>query len=476
MLNKTRKEIYKMKRTFAVLAVMLMLLAMLSGCSDKKTAAPAAAAPVTILTTALTYSPVNVIPQFIPSSDGAVAPGMANFWDILPDLSLADGGDDQFDMILGLTVGTTDFPMDQVYSELTFTGPLMGAAEGAMVVSVSSDTTSWYSAITGTYSAFIYPTGNSILQQTVVLTSATGTVTLNYSIDGASYGGSTDWGSYITGAPDTFRIVVRNSAGTELEEIYSLSDSSDSGDYTADLTAYRGQVIAIAFEHQGQQEPIVIDNVSVTDSAATEFVTNGDFETGVLAPWISNTAANLAQNMTSGTRTLESLDVTRSFYTVPNKLWGRWVDVFSNPTGSDIAITISYYNELGNDTYGIIYTNPSTTMAVTSWDGNAWDRDIAFVYGNATTIDFTSDDGLGNGNGSDLIPTTYDITVPAGGTVAIVNFIVMGGTDTGQTALDDTATADEVDAVAAAIVADFWTDAQYTAGMTQAQKDAVSNF
>ena len=82
------------------------------------------------LITSPSFPPVTVIPQFIPYYDtdtepdgskygGAAAPGMANIWDLISDFELADGGDDQWDGALLLTVGATDFPADQTQSELS---------------------------------------------------------------------------------------------------------------------------------------------------------------------------------------------------------------------------------------------------------------------------------------------------------------------------------------------------------------------
>jgi hypothetical protein len=158
-------------------------------------------------------------------------------------------------------------------------------------------------------------------------------------------------------------------------------------------------------------------------------------------------------------------------------MWARWVDVFENNTGSPIINTVTYSTNLGSDGYGIIYNTPNTAnKALTTWDGDASDRDIGFVFGNATTVTFTSDDDLGNGNGDDNVYHTFDITVPAGGRVAIVNFMIMNGTDTGSTAADVTDLATDIDAEAKLIVDNIWTDGQYLTGMTQEQIDAIVNF
>ena len=460
-----------MKKTYGLMLFLLFFSFIFSSCNT--TGGSGGNGAVTKQITLPAFTPVTVIPQFIPfyDNDRSRAPGMPNYWDLYRDFSLEDGWNDQFDGALQLTVDSTNFPEDQVQSELTFYTPVMGAADGIMTVSVSSATNTYYTPIAGTYSAYLYPTGNSIMQQTIDLTAATGTVTLSFSIAGGSYAG------YISGGPDTFSVVARDTAGTELAVLFHETNTSGSGTRTADLTAYAGQTIVLSFEHKGQKAPIVIDNVSVTDGAATEFVHNGDFETGSLAPWTANTAAKVIQNITSGTRTLEGLDVTRSFYTVPNKLWGRWVDVFSNSTGSDITKTITYYTNLGSDGYGIIYYTPGTSNnALTSWDGGTGDRDIGYVFGNATSVPFTSASALDTDDGNDSIYATYNITVPAGGKVAIVNFIIMDGTNTGLTAMDITAKATEIDTAAAAIVANFWTDSQYRKGMTHEQIKAIVNF
>ena len=422
--------------------------------------------------TSPSFPPVIVFPQFIPYDDinGIAAPGMPNIWDISTNFNLDDGYNDQFDGALQMKVGTTNFPWDQNYGELTLYTPVMGAADGIITAAVSNDTNTNYQPING-YSAYLYPTGNSILQQTINLGSASGPVTLNCWLHGNA------WNGNYPGAPNKFRIVIRNTTGTELATIYSLTNSDVNSAYNADLSAYSGQTIVLSFEHTGHRNPMVIDNVSVQDGTATEFVANGDFETGTLSSWTANTV-NMMTNITSGTRTLEGLDVTRSFYTVPNMLWGRWVDVFFNPTGADITKTITYYINLGSDNYGITYYTPATSnKALTSWDGRGYDRDIGYVFGNASTVTFASATALNTyaTNANDIF-VTHNITVPAGGSVAIVSFLIMSGTDTGRTATDINARATKVDNAAAAIVSNFWIDRQYRRGMTQEQIDAIVNF
>ncbi len=75
-----------------------------------------------------------------------------------------------------------------------------------------------------------------------------------------------------------------------------------------------------------------------------------------------------------------------------------------------------------------------------------------------------------------MITHRYDITVAPGETVVIVNFIIMNGVDTGDTATGITDLAIAIDAEANTIVDNFWRDGQYRTGMTQDQIDAILNF
>lgn len=336
-------------------------------------------------------------------------------------------------------------------------------------------------AINGIYSVYLNDIHDGRLYQQVDLSGATAPVQLAWSWDvqvDESY----------FGMPASLKVVVRNPADDSLLQTLQTVTTVDSDNYTADLSAYVGQSIIVSFEISSSgYGPNLIDDIALTDAATAEYIVNGDFETGNLTGWSTN-APNELQNMTSGAETLAGLTVTRSFYTVPDKLWGRWVDVFTNETAATISATVSYEGNLGSDDYGIIYLTPGTAgMALTGWDGEAQevppspatssnDRDFAFVFGNVDNLNFTSATAIDAGDGSDSIEHGYNIAVAPGETVAIVNFIVMNGVDTGETAIDATALATAIDTEAKSIVDNFWIDGQYRTGMTQAQIDAIENF
>jgi hypothetical protein len=476
-----------------ILAVLVVSgLALLSACGGGGGGSTGAAGPT--LGTVITSPTVSYTigwAQTVPLSTGAtgtetlgVFPGQANKWDLGQDFTLVSGGDDQFNYALTLEVITaatsSTFLPDQTYDEMIFMTPKMDATAGVKVAAVSDGLDLYISALSGTYSAYLNSTSDSKLQQIVSLGTATGIITASWTDSVHICDGS-------TGYTSSYRVVAYNAAtGAELAELLavngSFSDTDDTSE-TADLTAFSGQTIVLSFEQKSIHESsddcyTVIDDVSVKDSAGSpvEFVTNGDFETGYLTPWITNTPSE-SQNVTTGSRDLAGLEVKRSFYTVPNKLWGRWVDLFENKLASAITATIHYNTGLGSVGYGIIYDTPGAiSKSVTSWDGSGVGRDIGWVFGSNDLVSYSSETGLGDGGGSDFVDVYYHVTIQPGQKLSIVNFIVMNGTDTGTLArsVDDKAT--EIDTEAAKIWTDFKTDNQYRDGMTQDQINAIHNF
>ncbi|MDP9606251.1 UNVERIFIED_ORG: hypothetical protein J2W38_006071 [Variovorax paradoxus] len=405
--------------------------------------------------------------------DGYISPGQANIWDLNQDFSIEDGGNDQFDGALHLTVdvgGTqAPFPSDQVYAELSALGPEMGASDGVKSVTFTSD--AQFLKTSGGY-AFLHAGAEVRLQQTLNLASAVGGVTLAWS--GVPSQGNA--GSPLADPGQYGQVVVRDTAGALLATLFRVDGSGTTGAWgSGSLTAFAGQTVVLSFEQRVWAQGSAIDNVSVQDANNTEFVINGDFEAQGTG-W-TVTAAKLAQNVRTGVRTLNGLEVQRTFFTQPNLLWARITDVFHNPSAATIDAVVSYDTDLGSDGGGIIYPTPGATQkALSTWDGTTGDRDIGFAFGTADSVIYTSATTLGIRDGSENVSVRFNISVPAGGTVTLMNFVVLTGTDTGLTATDITARATQADTQAADIANNFRTNFAYQRGLTQAQLDTLKNF
>jgi hypothetical protein len=469
----------------------LIATAVLAGCGGGGSSdAPTAGAPVepvvpaTGLTapgpelasaTALPASTVFAQTLATTDPDGIqVAPGQANRFELAPDFTLIDGNDDQFDGALALTVGIAGtsytFPSDQMYSELTALGPELTAADGVQTVAFTTDP-AW--VVSGTCSALIYGGPDVRLQQTLDLTSAAGNgVNLTWAgtPQASTYGFSDE--------PCYMQVVLRDTAGALLTTLYRDDNGTVSGTWgSGSLTAYAGSPVVLSFEQCAPSGNSVIDNVSVVDAATgTEFVTNGDFEAAG-AGW-TVPAVRVSRNIRTGERSVPGLGtVQRTFFSQPNALWARMTDVFTNTSTAAIQASVGYATNLGSDGAGIIYDTPGAVgKALTTWDGNLSDRDIGFVFGAATGVSYVSASAIRAGDGNDNVQVGFTIDVPAGGSVTLINFVILSGTDTSQTAADATARATEVDTLAADIANNFRTNFAYQRGLTQAQLDTLKNF
>jgi hypothetical protein len=427
---------------------------------------------------------ITVFGQAILPTDGEgdAYPGYANYWDLDTDFSIASGGPiadtgtRQFDYALTLTVGATPFPTNQAYADLSYAAPALGTADGLNVAIVYDEATTGWAVGGGTYSLAMEATRNSRVRQTLDLTSAVPPITLFFdsSINMVA--------SNFADEDYYFQAVIRDTANGLLDTVVYRGAGPDAGaGVPFDLSAYAGRVINLSFEaRMTPYSMALIDDVTVVDDDGTEYVVNGDFETGDLTGWSRNTPS-FYRNVTTAPRTLENLEVTRSFYTYPVSLWGRMVDVYTNPTAAQIDTTVSYEIDLASNGTGVIYDTPNTgapAEALTSWDGAVMDaiRDVGWVFGSADSVTYLSDDGLDNGNGDDRIIVTFDLSVPAGGSVSLAHFLIMSGDNTGLTAADTSAMATAVDTEAQRIYDDFFVDADLTEGMTQAQIDGLVNF
>jgi len=205
------------------------------------------------------------------------------------------------------------------------------------------------------------------------------------------------------------------------------------------------------------------------DGAGLQFVAVGDAGTVVTAPSSDPSMWTLRPTGLSPNLKAVAGDGTR-FVAV-----GQGGAILTSPTGTTVGLWTQPSSGTTNDLNGITWDGLQFVavgqggVTLTSLDGTTWSVKTS------GTRNLYAVDSDGGTPGNDLITATYDITVPAGGRAAIVTFVLMSGTDSGETG-GINAKAAEIDAEAKNIVTKFKTDAQYTAGMTQQQIDAVKNF
>ena len=412
-------------------------------------------------------------------NEGEAAPGQANFWDLRKDMTLGNGFNDQFAGALRLSVtrgaDVQLFPADQSHAGLSAYGPELNVGDGVKAVS-----------FVAAGDAHLHPVRGSRLQQTLDLTGAVGPIALTWvsNFNAAAFANHAD---SFADEPFSWKVVLRDGTGNLLKTFFSIDQTDAAGtgtDGSGDLSAYRGQLVVLTFEHDTPAYGSQLVSVSVQDAGNKEYVVNGNFVSGKLGWTVP--AVKVSQNIQSAPRTLHGLNVRRMFYTQPNALWGRWTDCFENPTNNPIAVVVSYDSTLGSGGRGVIYLTPgSNDKALTSWDGSTGsedgtrDRDIGMVFGSGVTKEGKTASGLAMTapDGSADIRFTHTISVPAHGSVALVNFIILSGKDTGLTAAGDiNARATEVDLLAADIANNFRTNFAYQRGMMQAQLDTLKNF
>ncbi len=357
--------------------------------------------------------------QKVSATDGGpeVFPGHANVWDLGPHGSILDGGADQWDLPLRIRINATDFPLDQQYHEVRFLTPEFGQAQGFVGV------------VTRNNEAVIAAGRNHQLLQPLDLRNAAGTITLSWT---DTIGSNTILG----GEPLDYQVLLFDSNGNETVLFQSTVGVAPTN-RNADISAFRGTQVVLGFRVRNTSnrgDVAAIDNVSVVDGAATQFVTNGNFDGGSLASWIDGSFPN-STNVVFNNRTIDGITVQRYFYADPNQLWGRQLDTFANNTGAPVSFNIGYRSDLGSDGRGILYLVPNANnQALASFDGSGNRRDIGLIFGNAQNLSFASAPDLDTSSGNDIIDWEYNnLTLQPGQTIVMVHFAIMTGNDTRDT-------------------------------------------
>jgi len=400
-------------------------------------------------------------------------PGQANQWDLDTDLSISDGGNDQFDNALLLQVNGSDFgPV--TYGALVWSTPFLTPAQGVAALAVTN-TGAGFTPLAGTYSAnFASVAGGVTLQQTINLDGLTNSAVLRWQADVSDVDST-----YFGDESGSFRVFIRAANGATL----TGDISAQSAGFPITGTALTTQPITISFEtkysylnndRQGD-DAVKVDAVSVTHTAGAELIVNGGFETGNTTGW-TVTAGQHVQNV-AATETKNSIRTTRCFFARPDTIWGRMIDTFENTSATAITVTASYKINLGSDGEGFIRFAPNTLQeAISEWDGAGADRDAGLLFGAATTVTFTSETDFGDGNGNEDVVWTYTFSLQPSEEKSVAQFIVLPRDNTGGTATTITAVPVAVEAELLRIFQGVANSTEFSQGATQEQIDTIINY
>jgi hypothetical protein len=407
-----------------------------------------------------------------------VFPGQSNTWVLDRDLSLTQGLGSQYVQALVLYMGEPSrpaygdvayddvaydviyvldaFPGDQRPDELTFLSPLFTGEDGVRTAAVSDGASMGVAALSGR-SAFLNGTSGSRLARTV-------------SLAGVDEIGWTDAAVFLPapldGAPGTphgpsYRVALRDPATDELLATISSVTSDVPGARRAPVPAGLPSQVELSFELRGAAGSYaVVDDVALWDGAIA--TTIGDFEAGRGA-WTPNAGAE-SQNVRSAPRDVGPLRVTRTFYAPPAAPWARLVDVFENTGAAPVTTSAVYVTTLGGS--APLAAVRADGRAVVGWDAARDVRDVGIVGG--------SGQALVGGSGSADQYLVHRITVPAGGRVALVHFVVQLAAAEGGVTEGDVP--EGTDAACAAIAAGFPSDPEYAVDLEPGVLDAVANF
>src|SRR6266542_4003870 len=471
---------------------LLLLVATVVGCGGSSdstgpgTSSPRQATPLP----AGAPTPVTAFAQTVADTAGIgeVFPCQANSWVLDRDLALAKGYGLQYSSALALFTGTptapsshgtllTDlmagafhpFPYDQDASEVVFLTPSFGAADGVKTAVSSDGSTIGVPALSGTRSGYLNGTSSSRLARTVPIAAGT-SYTLSWKHEVLLVGGLLLGSDAAPYAP-LFRVVLRNPAtGAAIgDPLFATTATTSPATRSVSLPPGLPADVELSFELRSPAGSVaVVDDVILSDGGGpVASFANGDFEGATLSPWHANVAAE-SQNVRSGARDVgpdagPKLRVTRTFYAPPAEPWARLVDVFENPGNAPVTTHAVYVTILGGPTP--VAAIRTSGKSVVGWDADGLVRDVGLVAGSGTPA---------TDAGSGYVFLVHPITVPAGGTIALVHFIVqLGAADGGATAADVPA---GTDAAAAAIATGFRVNQAYVLDLESGVLPAIVNF
>ena len=174
---------------------------------------------------------------------------------------------------------------------------------------------------------------------------------------------------------------------------------------------------------------------------------------------------NGSRQLVFGSRVVSGLDVTRKVFAPATGGYARYLELLHNPGSAEITVPVEISGNLGSDDDTRIVVTPAASnmhYAVTDQSGYCCDPALGHVFASAGAGVAVANVQFSNGN--DEIVYRWNVTIPAGGTVALMHFGI-------QRSITDTAA---VRVQAEALV--NGTDPHMFDGMSSAEKSAVRNF
>lgn len=211
---------------------------------------------------------------------------------------------------------------------------------------------------------------------------------------------------------------------------------------------------------------------------------DGDMYDNAWGIWVDGSpfapaAINVNGNqVTAGPESLSGLDVSMEYLFSDVIEAGRTLVTFTNPTGSPITVSVEVPANFGSDSSTTIVTTSSGDTGFTTADGwvITWDTSSeintsVFQGPNASVTPSSVTETVYSCSSVDGLGATFDLTIPAGGTQALMFFM-------GIAEIDGTGSTDTANAEAnAQQFSDFGTiDTSLTGDLTQQQLDQIVNW
>jgi hypothetical protein len=129
------------------------------------------------------------------------------------------------------------------------------------------------------------------------------------------------------------------------------------------------------------------------------------------------------RQITIGPKSTDSLQVSRRIFVPASGGYARYFEVLTNNSSTAITLPVSVFTYLNSNTNMQLVSDPATngnTFGVTE-DSTGSTPIVAFVFANAGALVSAVNPVFASGSG--FVSYSWNVTVPAGQTVALMHFV-----------------------------------------------------